>query len=131
MTEPLPGAVRLASEISDFAVDVVKTLVVEVSNQSNQHWLGDILRPLSLSYHWLDIGNNHVVWDGERSAFPPQGIAPGQDLQLSMRVLAPKAPGEYKLVLSVVQERVGWFEQLSVLFTPACIAIQIMAEAST
>ncbi len=62
-----------------------------------------------LSYHWMDADGRCVVFDGERTPLIPE-LAPGTDRKYALRVVAPDLAGNYTLVVTAVQERVGWFE---------------------
>lgn len=70
------------------------------------------LWPVHLSYHWLDKDARVMcVWDGYRSGLYPD--APANTTALcTMLIIAPDQPGEYLLQISMVQEEVGWFEQV-------------------
>jgi hypothetical protein len=126
ISNPPNGFVRAAVDKLTVAARSSIDMVVDVFNDSNQLWLGDAFRPVSLSYHWLTTQGERMFWDGERTPLPPQGIVPGQQTQLSMRVLAPEEPGQYQLQLSLVQERVGWFEQLSTNFIANTVQVEVI-----
>ena len=65
-----------------------------------------------LSYHWLETSTRQVaVFDGDRTELFPCVGAGGRG-QYSMRVEAPAAPGTYVLQATMVQESVGWFEDV-------------------
>lgn len=65
---------------------------------------------VTFSYHWLDAAGAVVVFDGERTMLP-EDVPPGGSVDLAARVVAPQAPpGEYRLVLTLVQEHVDWFD---------------------
>lgn len=69
-------------------------------------------RPVRLSYHWIAAGSRErVVWDGYRSGIFP-GVWPGKARDCAMSIVAPDAPGEYILQISVVQDGVCWFEEI-------------------
>ena len=120
------GHLLVISGVSAFPVGARATLLVELANHGEQIWLGDVFRPVFLSYHWLDVNGNMVVADGERSALPQGGIRPGQVLRAPMQVAAPDTPGEYHLTVTLVQETVGWFETLGEGFQPATIPVAIV-----
>jgi MoaA/NifB/PqqE/SkfB family radical SAM enzyme len=62
-----------------------------------------------LSYHWLEAEGRCVIFDGERTPLIPE-LAPATDRRYTLRVVAPEIPGNYALVVTAVQERIGWFE---------------------
>jgi acetolactate synthase-1/2/3 large subunit len=65
--------------------------------------------PVSVSSRWF--ANDGLVAEGPRS---PLGrlLAPGQEATVELPVTAPLVPGEYRLVISLVQEHVQWFDDL-------------------
>jgi hypothetical protein len=48
------------------------------------------------------------VWDGVRTALP-EDIKGGESIRVSLAVKAPQEPGEYVLIIDLVQEGVIWF----------------------
>jgi hypothetical protein len=51
-----------------------------------------------------------MVFESMRTPLP-QPIEPGQTAELALQVLPPNQPGEHSLMLTLVQEGVGWFEE--------------------
>lgn len=68
---------------------------------------------VSLSYHLHTAAGATVVWDGARGLLPSD-IAPGQTLNVPIRVQFPSAVGDYRLSWDLVQEGVAWLSQLGV-----------------
>jgi len=64
-----------------------------------------------ISYHWLPgQGDKAVVPEGARTPLP-HDIAPGETFTVNnVKVVSPKEPGSYRLQLTLVHERVVWFE---------------------
>ncbi|HKD10468.1 MAG TPA: glycosyltransferase family 39 protein [Thermoanaerobaculia bacterium] len=62
-----------------------------------------------LSYHWepLDPGLP-AVYDGDRG-FPPGPLAAHRSESLEVRLVAPAAPGRYRLRFDLVNEGIDWF----------------------
>ena len=85
-------------------------LDVTIVNQSNQIWLGDVIHPIYLSYHWLTVSDELLIYEGIRTPLPESGISAGKSIDTEMIVEAPNQPGIYSLVLTLLQERIGWFE---------------------
>jgi len=101
---------------SEMQPDKDYTVSVTLKNTGNQHWPAkgvgaNAANQVSVSYHWLpETGVVPVVAEGVRSPFP-HDIAPGETVTLSdVHVVAPKAPGSYRLQVTLVQEMVSWFE---------------------
>ena len=93
---------------ASMVADATHALPVVVRNRSAHTWPSAGVKPVRLSYHWLrDDGTMHVR-DGRRTALPDD-VAAGARVAAPMRVDAPSEPGQYVLVLDLVQERVRWF----------------------
>ena len=92
LTEPHAGAVTVAR--------------VELENTGTVAWREAVL----LSYHWLDLRHNPIVWDGERTSLPL--VAPGERVTVEAKVRAPIPPGRYRFALDLVAEFRVWFSQL-------------------
>jgi len=86
---------------------------ITLKNTTTATWptKGDPPGPVFVSYHWLPAqGDQPVVFDGERTAFP-HDITPGEVITLDkVAVLAPPNPGSYRLQVSLVQEGITWFD---------------------
>lgn len=68
--------------------------------------------PVRLSYHWvLAQSGRAVIWDGHRSGIFP-GVWPTQPESCAMNIVAPEAPGDYFLQITVVQDGVCWLEEI-------------------
>lgn len=68
---------------------------------------------LQLSYHWLDLHGNAIVWDGPRAAFP-HPVAPGETVAVDLTVDAPRPPGRYVLRFDLVEEHRFWLSELGI-----------------
>jgi hypothetical protein len=79
---------------------------VELENAGTVTWRD----PVVLSYHWLDLRHNPIVWDGDRTRLPI--VAPGERLTIDAAVRAPIPPGRYRFALDLVAEHRVWFSQL-------------------
>jgi hypothetical protein len=66
---------------------------------------------VAAAYHWLDERGEAVVFDGARTLLP-EDVPPGGSVEVRMRLAAPARPGDYELVLTLVQESVAWFDQI-------------------
>lgn len=61
-----------------------------------------------MAYHWLKTNDENYVWDGIRTPLL-QDIEPDKSSDIPMVLRAPDQPGEYFLVIDLVQEGVVWF----------------------
>jgi hypothetical protein len=68
---------------------------------------------LQVSYHWLDLHRNAIVWDGPRTPFPGP-VAPGETVALDVPLVAPRPPGRYVLRFDLVEEHRFWLSELGV-----------------
>jgi len=64
--------------------------------------------PVHISYHWSRDGASE---EGVRSPLP-YAIPPGTGVTCRCGLVAPSAPGEYELRLTLVQEGIAWFDEL-------------------
>ena len=83
---------------------------VSLSNDSQEVWLGYGDHPILLSYHWKRQDGSYVVYDGLRTKLRMGELAAGAVVEEKILVQAPNERGAYQLILTVVQEGVGWFE---------------------
>ncbi len=79
---------------------------IELENAGTIAWGETVL----LSYHWLDLRDNPIVWDGYRTALPV--IPPGERLTVEARVRAPIPPGRYRFSPDLVVEHRAWVSAL-------------------
>jgi hypothetical protein len=85
------------------AVEVVQ---VELANAGSIAWRDTIF----VSYHWLDLRDNPIDWDGIRTPAPQ--LAPGHRGVVDVRIRAPIPPGRYRLAFDLVAELRAWFSEL-------------------
>jgi hypothetical protein len=85
---------------------------VAVRNAGGAVWLARErgLSPLQLSAanHWLDVSGQPVTNDDGRGALP-RDLRPGEEIELTFAVNAPRRPGDYLLEIDMLQEGVSWF----------------------
>ena len=109
-----PLAVRwLAYEAAGLSRRFVKP-AVEVVLRERRH--RDLAAPAAssasrLSYHWLDDRGNAIVWDGPRVDFGGP-VAPGDEIEVALRVRAPQPPGRYRLAFDLLEELRFWFAEV-------------------
>lgn len=106
------GTVKFRTPITQVLVNECVQLDVEISNRGEHLWKGNSIRPVRLSYHWIDANGDMAVYDGERSSLPECGISAGQTVVTNMSVVAPSLAGRYTLVPTLVQEGVTWFDEI-------------------
>jgi len=102
---PLAVSWGSAPEVAPEAGAVV-VAHVDVENAGAIAWRSGI----NLAYHWLDLRDNPIVWDGTRTPAPP--LAPGASARVELPVRGPIPPGPYRLALDMVAENQAWFSEL-------------------
>ncbi len=113
---PAPAADDIHLYVSDrvrrMAPGTPTQIFVEIENRSAEVLASLAPYPIHLSYHWLDArtGRCHV-FDGERTLLTVP-VRPRSRHSQEVRVSAPREQGQYKLVLTIVQEYQFWFDQL-------------------
>lgn len=86
------------------------TLPLTVKNTSTAVWDSKASQgPVLAAYHWLGADKKMLLIDGNRTAFTAP-VEPNAEAKVQLAVAAPKAPGNYILQVSLVQEGVGWFD---------------------
>lgn len=63
---------------------------------------------VALGNHWLDRNGKTVVLDDGRADLP-HDIKAGEEVELTLPIKVPKAPGDYILELDMVHEGLSWF----------------------
>jgi hypothetical protein len=96
-----PISVRTAGK---FSASVV------LENQSNTDLKSLPAHPVHLSYHWLAMSGEYVVFGGERTRLKPDAKA-GLSTSYEVDIVSPEKPGIYLLRITLVQEWVRWFDQ--------------------
>jgi len=102
---------RLPDTFRRMPAGAATQISVEIENRSAEVLASVAPYPVHLSYHWLESGTGRYhVFDGERTALIV-AVRPRSRLSQEMRILAPQEPGQYVLVLTMVQESLVWFDQ--------------------
>lgn len=118
-TAPLPeGAFKVVLFLSKLPTTVdragQRVLQVKVRNAGAAVWpsLGqdDGKFWVKAGNRWIDEKNEKNVVDDGR-ALLPYDVAPGEEVEFSLIVTAPKKPGEYILEVGMLQEHVAWFQE--------------------
>ncbi len=100
-----PRAVR----VSDFF-----EVEIRVANQSGRRIASLPPHPYHLSYHWRDMHEGVVQWEGHRTLFAP-ALLPGVEGLYKVKVQAPAQAGIYRLEVAAVQEAVRWREPIKLI----------------
>lgn len=103
----------------------VVTIPVSIENRSEVAWASTGSLPIFLSYHLHRLRGNDVVgavFDNPRTALPGF-VLPGAALRIDLPVEAPAEPGDYRVVVDLVQESRTWFLDRGVV--PAEVPLQV------
>lgn len=101
------------------------TATVRVINDSAQKWGGNVFFPVNISYRWFSMDGSILLEDGIRTALPSYVCYPGSAITQVIRGAAPATPGIFLLHISLVHERLFWFEDDSTDFRAARIQFVI------
>ena len=82
---------------------------ITVTNTGTETLSSRYSHPVHLSYHWLSLDHQIVVWDGDRTVLPFD-ILPGNAAIFDVNVTLPPTSDDAVLCLTVVQEGVCWFD---------------------
>ncbi len=77
-------------------------------NDGRRTWRRD--GSFAISYHWFDRDGRVVDWEGRRTRLP-NGVGPGETVEVDALLAAPLVSGRYRLQWDVVEEGVCWFSQ--------------------
>jgi hypothetical protein len=107
-----PLAVRwLAYDLPELRAGAESAARVVLRNAGTAPWRSRRLEGVKLSYHWLDDRGNAIVWDGPRVDFQ-RPVAPGEEVEVAVRLRAPQPPGRYRLAFDLVEELRFWFAEI-------------------
>ena len=126
-TGSIPGTFRSGSKKNiDFCIQYEKHYIptmlppgttifrnVRFTNNGRFPWSSNTASPVHMSYHWYNLRNECVCWDGVRTSFPVD-ILPGMTLSLPLCIVTPDIPGEYLLEVCLVQEDIRWIEETKI-----------------
>lgn len=87
---------------------------VSIKNLSNSIWpargrSGDGFFQVNLGNIWLDDKNTPLTGVQYIRNSLPHDVKPGQEIVVSLTIIAPASPGTYTLEIDLVQEMVSWF----------------------
>ena len=107
-----PLAVRwLAYDLPTLRAGAESDVEVVLQNAGTATWRARGDAGVKLSYHWLDDRGNAIIWDGPRVDFGGP-VAPGDEVEVALRVRAPQPPGRYRLAFDLVEELRFWFAEV-------------------
>lgn len=81
-----------------------------IKNTGTMTWIPLDKNGIDVSYHLMDMNNNIIKSDGERTSLP-SAVKSGETVQVDMSITAPEKEGNYKVEIDMVHEGVTWFKQ--------------------
>jgi acetolactate synthase-1/2/3 large subunit len=85
---------------------------VSVTNRGNAFFTSAPPFPTAVSYRWFDARGNLIVQGRETRSLFPASIPPNGTSHMICRVAVPRAEGAVTLTITLVQDRVRWFDEL-------------------
>ncbi|HJU22874.1 MAG TPA: Wzt carbohydrate-binding domain-containing protein [Casimicrobiaceae bacterium] len=85
------------------------TVNIAIANIGSAPWPAFGKRAVVASYHWRQRDGSTIVFDGLRTTLP-HDIRPGESVELPCFLRAPEVAGRMRLVFTLVQEGVAWFD---------------------
>lgn len=104
------GHMEVANAVSETRTGAEFKVGVTVVNESSVLWQSSNSNPINIGYRYRD-SSGKVVAGGGRAPLPNARLRPQDKCKLDLKVKAPKAPGEYTLEISLVQEHHAWLDQ--------------------
>jgi hypothetical protein len=132
ITSPLPDSAFKASVTpsdppAKMRAGEKQVVTVHVRNVSQTAWPADGAPDgkfaVTLRDRWLSADGNKVVNDLDGGASLPHDVAPGGEVDMQLRVTAPKEKGDYVLEFDMVQEQVSFFREKG--STPARVSVRV------
>jgi len=99
--EGLPSSVTAGSDFK---------LGITVHNDSSVLWQSTNPNPINIGYRYRGP-DGKLMGGGGRTPLPHARLRARDKCKLELKVKAPKAPGEYELEVSLVQEQHAWLDQ--------------------
>lgn len=111
-SEPLsPGGMRtrIVADVDELLpVRSMLRVRARVTNAGDATLVSAPPNPVHVSYQWRDLRSGELHMEGMRTVLA-KPLAPGQTVEVTLRLLTPWEPGEYRLRITPVQELVAWF----------------------
>lgn len=130
--------IKLVGKLETLKPEQKIMLPVVVKNTSQENWLPSPnmlaeteaeypnlpIGPIAVCYHWLnENGTKDVVYQGYRTFFP-KGLQAGAQIEMKALIKAPPQPGKYILRLTLIQNRIAWFENKGMIPLDLLVTVQ-------
>lgn len=124
------GAMRLNDLPPDVTAGKPFEGTAQVFNASGERWLGTPEHPLQVICQWLDSSNPSQTLASSVHEAPECGFASGTWTALPLKLVAPDAPGDYRIVPTILQVGIASLDQLPSALKPETRTIKVNAVAS-
>jgi hypothetical protein len=88
-------------------------ITCEIENRAGAFYIPALPNPVQIGYKWLDPATWEWIeptgWERTRL---PRTLAPGERVACRVRIVAPQRAGQLRLVVTLVQEYVRWFDEV-------------------
>jgi hypothetical protein len=132
ITSPLPdsafrAALTPSNPPANMRAGEKQTVMVHVKNASQTAWPADGAADgkfaITLRDRWLSADGGKVINDIDGGTSLPHDVPPGGEVDMPLRVTAPKEKGDYILEFDMVQEQVSFFREKG--STPARVNVHV------
>lgn len=103
------AALSLWSPPDTMRVGEIMQTRVTVKNTGQAIWSAGGARPVHVSYYWTNAAGDVIDAEGLRANLP-RDVEPGETVGLLVALRAPNAVADARLVCTLVQEGVAWFD---------------------
>ncbi len=103
---------RNKSQIENAEKDKESIISLELVNLGDEKISSFNPYPIYVSYHWLDLNDNIIEFDGLRTPLNIPLLPNNKSLQ-DITVRFPDEAGKYVLKITLVQEECFWFDEIS------------------
>lgn len=114
------ASITLVDPPEKLRVGQKETIQVKVKNASDTMWYARGARVntnpdnrfyLAVGNRWLNTRDEKLITDMDGRFGLDRDLKPGEETEVPLVVTAPGEPGEYTLVVDLVQEQVSWFHE--------------------
>lgn len=95
------------------AVDEIIVLSCRVTNRGDAIFVSAPPNPIQFCYRWFDAAGAAVGAGEWIHTNLPHALPPGESIEAPVRIATPHAPGVYTLAVTLLQEGIAWFDDLS------------------
>jgi hypothetical protein len=94
-------------------VDEIILMHCRVTNLGDAIFVSAPPNPIQFCYRWFDAAGAPVGVGEWIHTNLPRALPPGETVEAEVRIATPHAPGKYTLAVTLLQEGIAWFDDLS------------------